>query len=540
MQVEMPVLNRSVVRVLSVRGAALRFSLSMTLLLVCCFTLAQAQNEAAGKPQSSEASAAGAAPTEQTRSRRVAETSGTTGDEAAKGEAGESVDDAALAVGKGDDRVATLRVQIEAAKTDAERSRLQRMLIDYLVALGKKSEAISELRVMSREERLDPIGFYNIGNALARLGDTDTAIDAYRKAIKQRHGNYARALNNLGVMFLRQGRWDEAQGEFVAALRLENFRYGEASYNLGRVYSARGEADLAIREWTRALSVQPDHADAAIALARAYAEDGSPERGLEVLDTFVARRGPSAEMMDARREILFGAGGAVEAKTAPASNTDASGFGNPASVSPAVSRTTSAPVTVNTNREVNARKAAGAKSGSGKRANASLRSLTVDRETYGWLERARAAREAGRGEEAATFYRRVLARSNGLFPPANLELSFVLTEMKRYDEAAEILLIVAKREGTRYPIAYYHLGRQYEMLGRLALAAEAFEKAAAADGDSNPQFFLDISRVREKEGNAQAALTAMETYVRLSQSLGRTPDWSNERLAELRSKAAPK
>lgn len=518
MQVEMPVLNCLLIRARSMRGAGLRFSLSMTLLLVCCLSSAQAQNEPAGKPPTSEASAVAASP-EQTRSRRVVETPNATSDEGAKSEASERVDDPPLAIGNSGDRVATLRTQIESAKTDAERVRLQRMLIDYLVALGKKSEAINELRVMSREDRLDPINFYNIGNALARLGDTDTAIDAYRKAIKQRHGNYARALNNLGVMFLRQGRWDEAQTEFASALRLENFRYSEASYNLGRVYSARGEADLAIREWTRALNVQPDHADAAIALARAYAEDGNPERGLEVLDTFVARRGPSAEIMDARREILSG---------------------NVAGVNPTVPRTTSAPLVMNASGDANALKVSGSKSGSGKRANASLRSLTVDRETYGLLERARAAREGGRNEDAVTFYRRVLARSNGFFPPANLELSFVLSELKRYDEAAETLATVAKREGARYPIAYYHLGRQYEMLGRLGLAAEAFEKAAAAYGDTNPQFLLDLSRVREKEGNAQAALAAMETYVRISQNLGRTPDWSEARLNELRQKAAPK
>lgn len=538
MQVEMPVLNRLFIRAPSVRGAMLRFPLSLTLIAFCCLSATQAQNGTTGKSQSSEASAVTTAPIEQTRSRRVVEASNTTSDEGAKSEVSTEVDDPPLAIGNSGDRVAALRTQIEAAKSDMERARVQRMLIDYLVALGKKNEAIGELRLMSREERLDPIGFYNIGNALARLGDTDTAIDAYRKAIKQRHGNYARALNNLGVMFLRQGRWDEAQEQFIAALRLENFRYSEASYNLGRVYSARGEADLAIREWTRALNVQPDHTDAAIALARAYAEDGNPERGIEVLDAFVARRGPSAEMMEARREILYGAEGSGESKTTLASNNNASGFGNPTSVGPATSRTTAAPVTVNANADVNARKAPGVKSGKSFRANASLRSLTVDRETYGWLERARAAREGGRNEEAATFYRRVLARSHGFFPPANLELSFVLTEMKRYDEAAETLAIVAKREGARYPIAYYHLGRQYEALGRLSLAAEAFEKAAATYGDTNPQFLLDLSRVREKEGNFQAALTAMETYIRLSQDLGRTPDWSETRLIELRQKVA--
>lgn len=537
MQIEMPVLNRPKVRARLVRVSARHFSLSMTLMLVCCLSSVQAQNEAAGKPLASEPSA-GAAMTEQTRSRRVVETSNTIGNEAAKSESGESVDDPPLAIGS--DRVAALRVQIEAAKSDAERVRLQRMLVDYLVALGKKNDAVAELRVMSRADRLDPIGFYNIGNALARLGDTDTAIDAYRKAIKQRHGNYARALNNLGVMFLRQGRWDEAQVEFAAALRLENFRYSEASYNLGRVYSARGEADLAIREWSRALSVQPDHADAAIALARAYAEDGNPERGVEVLDTFVARRGPSAEMMDARREILFGTGQSEEAKAIVASNVNIARSGNGASGNSTVPGKTSAPVKLKASSDTNVRKGGSAKSDSGKRANASLRSLTVDRETYGWLERARAAREGGRGDEAVTFYRRVLSRSNGLFPPANLELSFVLSELKRYDEAADVLETVAKREGARYPIVYYHLGRKYELLGRLSLAAEAFEKAAAAYGDTNPQFLLDLSRVREKEGNAQAALTAMESYVRISQSLGRTPEWSETRLSELRRKATPK
>jgi tetratricopeptide (TPR) repeat protein len=537
MQVEMPVLNRSLKQSRSLRGAlVLRLSLSMTLMLLGCLSSVKAQNDAAGKPPASEASTS--APTEQTRSRRVVETSNATGDGLAKSGATESVDDPPLAIGS--DRVAALRAQIEAAKSDAERARVQRTLIDYLVALGKKSEAIKELRVMSREDRLDPIGFYNIGNALARLGDTDTAIDAYRKAIKQRHGNYARALNNLGVMFLRQGRWDEAQDEFTAALRLENFRYSEASYNLGRVYSARGEADLAIREWTRALTAQPDHVDAAIALARAYAEDGSPERGIEVLDTFVARRGPSAEIMDARREILFGSESSEESKVVVASNTNVSGYGNPISVNQTVARATSAPATLNAKSDNNARKGESAKSGRSLRGSVSLRSLSVDRETYGWLERARAAREGGRSDEAVTFYRRVLARSNGFFPPANLELSFVLSGLKRYEEAAEVLAMVARREGARYPIAYYHLGRQYEMLGRLGLAAEAFEKAAAAYGDTNPQFLLDLSRVREKEGNAQAALVAMETYVRISQNLGRTPEWSEARLDELRRKAGAK
>jgi tetratricopeptide (TPR) repeat protein len=202
------------------------------------------------------------------------------------------------------DRISVLRAQINEASERGERARLQRTLVDYLVALNRKSEAITELRAMSRENRVDAVGFYNIGNALARLGDTETAIAAYRKAIDQRKGKYPHALNNLGVVLIRQARWDEALEALQAALKQENSRYGEASYNLGRLYAARGETKLAIDAWTRALAVQPDHLDAALALARALAADGNPERGIAVIDAFVARHGPNKALIETRNEIL--------------------------------------------------------------------------------------------------------------------------------------------------------------------------------------------------------------------------------------------
>ena len=473
-------------------SGALRSPLSAALMLLFCFTSALSQNSPPNQPVPGEGRAAAATTSE---------------------------------TGKGGDRLESLRAQIETAQTDVERARLQRVLVDYLVALGRKDEAVAELRAMSRAERLDPIGFYNTGNALARLGDTDTAIDSYRKAIKQRHGNYSRAQNNLGVLLLRQGRWDEAQEAFVAALRLENFRYAEASYNLGRLYATRGEADLAMREWARALLVQPDHMDAAIALARAYAEDGRPERGVALLDAFIARRGPSAELTDARREILY-ADTASEANEAAGSKAVS-----------AMSATRPAKASAESRAATAGSKNQGVKTDGGKRASASLRQLTVDQETYDLLQRARAAREDGRNEDAATLYNRVLSRSNGFLPPANLELSFVMSSLNRHEEAAAALTTLVNREGARYPIAYYYLGRQYELLGKLGPAAEAFERAAAAFGDTSPQFLLDISRVREKEGDARAALAAMEAYVRISQSQGHVPDWSTARLAELREKA---
>lgn len=308
---------------------ALRVSLSISMVLVLC-AAASAQNDSARRTATDERSTSKSGAGNTTRARRVTQTPGDNDGSSAKNTAAskskgdadtaasspgtsqvlaETVETPASASGETPkvDRLEALRAQIEAAKNEAERSRLRRTLIDYLIALEKKSEAIVELRAMAQEERSDPAGFYNIGNALARLGDTDGAIDAYGKAIEQRRGNYSRALNNLGVVQMRANRLEQAYDSFVSALKLENFRYAEASYNLGRLYTARGETEAAKREWSRALVVQPNHSNAALALARALAASGDPESAIVILDAFTTRNGPNSEIETARREITSAA-----------------------------------------------------------------------------------------------------------------------------------------------------------------------------------------------------------------------------------------
>jgi tetratricopeptide (TPR) repeat protein len=565
---------------------ALKFAAGLALALLLSVATASAQSGDKARPTAA-AAARDAATSAQTRSRRVVaagasavknepavkkdeggklsltETSATTAETKTAAEtkmaaAVETEDEppAAPAAAKVD-RLSALRAQIEDAKDEADRGRLRRTLIDYLVALDRKGEAIDELRMTLKEERFDPVGFFNIGNALVRLGDADTAVEAYRKAIEQRQGHYSRASHNLGVVLLRQGRWDEAQEALTDALRQEAFRYAEASYNLGRLYSLRGEAALAIREWNRALALQPDHLDAALALARAYAEDGDPERAVSIIDSFTKRQGANDKLTAARREILY------DAEASDASDETMTAAVVTTNRAPATVTTNRAPATKPANASVAVRTSASS-SGGGARVNSSdkadnrasapktkasepvsrpsssaaLRTLTVDRETYDLLERARSAREAGRDAEAVNFYNKALARRGGFFPPANLEASFVLSELNRHEEAIQSLQKLIAKEGARYPIAYFHLGRQYEALGQLAAAATAYSRAVAAYGDKEPQFLLDVSRVREKEGNIEAALAAMEEYARVSGQRGRAPEWTAERIATLRQKKA--
>lgn len=293
---------------------ALSYFASAILLLTFCCVVAHAQMEPVQSPSPGVSTSGNT----RTRARRVAKATDSrsaASPQSRQSSEADTQDPVATDQAPKVDRISALRAQINEATDRDERARLQRTLVDYLIALNRRSEATKELRAMVREERIDPVGFYNIGNALARLGDTATAIDAYRKAIDQRRGNYARALNNLGVVLIRQERWDEALEALSSALRQENFRYGEASYNLGRVYAAQGNAKLAINEWTRALAAQPDHLDAALLLARALAASGEVKRAIAVIDEFVERQGPNKALVDTRNQILAGS---VAGKSAPA------------------------------------------------------------------------------------------------------------------------------------------------------------------------------------------------------------------------------
>ena len=78
------------------------------------------------------------------------------------------------------DPVVTLRDEIEAAATPAERIRLQLKLADLFVSTGHQPEALKELDAVANSGAFDPPGFYNLGNSYARLGQSDAAIAAYR------------------------------------------------------------------------------------------------------------------------------------------------------------------------------------------------------------------------------------------------------------------------------------------------------------------------------------------------------------------------
>ncbi|HEX8337520.1 MAG TPA: tetratricopeptide repeat protein, partial [Pyrinomonadaceae bacterium] len=335
-----------------------------------------------------------------------------------------------------------LRARAEAAPSPAERARLRLSLAEALAEGGRRAEALEVVRASLAEERFDPQFFYNAGNALARMGESEAAADAYRKAVGQRRGAYARAQHNLGVVLTRLGRWDEAEAALRAALRLEHDSYAEASYSLGRLHALRGESGLAAAEWARTLRLRAQHGDAAAALARTLAEGGDSEQALAVLDAYEA--GAKRRGVAVAREVTVARGEIVAA-----ANVLAAARASGASLPP----TTALPDSTALLRGARAAKGAPAE-------------FVVEQDAYRFLRDARAARADERLEAAVELYRRAIREGGGYLAPANMELGLTLVTLRRNEEAAASLLAVVRKEGARYPLVFYHLGRIYEHLGR--------------------------------------------------------------------------
>ena len=305
-------------------------------------------------------------------------------------------------------------------------------------------------------------------------------------------------LYNLGNTYARAGNNEAAIAAYRKAIEQRNGHYSRALNNLGVVLLRVGRWDEAQEALQSALRLENfRYAEASYNLGRVYAA-----RGQHDLASREWRRALAINPQhDAAKEALANVGNEERIVVASA----------PAPVKSVRSSAPSAPS-----------------------ASPVAKTVQLDQASFDLLQQARSAAERGKMTEAVDNFRRVLSRQNGYFAPANLELSYALLRLNRNDEALANLLEVSKRDGARYPISYYHVARLYERNGELKLAEAAFAQAAP----TNSQFLLDLSRVREKLGDYKGSLEAMERYLKLMQDQGQKPVWSDERLAELRTKAA--
>jgi Tfp pilus assembly protein PilF len=153
------------------------------------------------------------------------------------------------------DAVPYLQRALEATTIDDER---RGIVLAYLggayLALGRLDSAKESLD-HSLAAAPSARAYLNLGLTLVRLGQVDTAGDAFRAA-EQLAPDWAEAHSSLGAILTMQHKTDEAIGEYQEAVRLEP-SLASAHANLGMALAAQRRTAEAIEQLETALGLDP-------------------------------------------------------------------------------------------------------------------------------------------------------------------------------------------------------------------------------------------------------------------------------------------
>jgi len=112
----------------------------------------------------------------------------------------------------------------------------------------------------------------NLGFALEARGDTDRAMEHFRRALELRPA-YLTARVELGNLLLAKGQVDEAAAQYTAAVSIDPMSV-PALTNLGKAFLEQGRVDEAIQLQERALAVDPTYTTAELNLGLAFVRQG--------------------------------------------------------------------------------------------------------------------------------------------------------------------------------------------------------------------------------------------------------------------------
>lgn len=141
---------------------------------------------------------------------------------------------------------------------------------------GNIEQVLQGCTALINSSRLDrknkAVAYLTRGNAYARQGELDRAIDDFTKAIRRNSRGLA-AYYNRGNAYFAQENFDQAIVNYSQAISLQPGHV--LSYNgRGNAYLAKGETERAIAEYNKALEIDPNNNQAAQNRALAYTKDG--------------------------------------------------------------------------------------------------------------------------------------------------------------------------------------------------------------------------------------------------------------------------
>ena len=148
-----------------------------------------------------------------------------------------------------------------------------------------------------------PAAHIGLARVLLELNDTNGALPEIERARRYR-ANYPEASAVEGRIYRETGQTDEAIGAFNRAIRESHGFQPEAHVGIGRVYEERGQYDLAAREFQIAINQLSDTEPIIYQLlGAAYEKSGNNKEAIAAYENYL-RLAPNGSLAPAVRSIL--------------------------------------------------------------------------------------------------------------------------------------------------------------------------------------------------------------------------------------------
>ena len=150
-------------------------------------------------------------------------------------------------------------------------------LIYSVAAIDRNAVWRDDLTLWTDTVKKSPDSFIavnNLGEAYAKRGRIDEAIELYKAAAGMSHGAAVSNIN-LGIAYYNLGRYDDSIDSYLAALKM-NPRFISARLNLGGAYMKKGLFAEAEAEFKEVIKISPDLAEGYNSLGIVYKELGRP------------------------------------------------------------------------------------------------------------------------------------------------------------------------------------------------------------------------------------------------------------------------
>jgi len=170
----------------------------------------------------------------------------------------------------------------------------QQQLLVNLYNDGQLKHALEQANILLQEFP-SSIFLYNISGAVYKgLGQLDSSIEAYKKAIAIDPA-YAAPYSNMGNVLREQNKLEEAIAAYKKALAL-NPNFADAYYNMGNALKEQGKLEETIAAYKKALALNPNYFDVYNNMGNVFQDQGKLEEALNAFNKALAYRPNCAEV----------------------------------------------------------------------------------------------------------------------------------------------------------------------------------------------------------------------------------------------------